>query len=123
MDNQLYARLHQVWPEDWERVYFELLENLFPTVVNGLSYDVSRMPIDEAGLHMYRRKDRGLHPSLCLVLHQIDNWALVATTDWMKTHKKMTPPIWMRLEDLPCRVFRNDLFVELLHRKKGVSGL
>ena len=120
MDPRLYVRLFQVWPNDWEKVYFQLLQKLFPHVVDGSAYDVSNIPVDEVGLHIYRRKNHGLSPSICVVLRRTgppaDEWVLVVTSDWIQTHKKMTAPIWIRSSDLAGRVFRNDLFLEILHR-------
>lgn len=114
MHRHLCERLNVVWPLPDDCIYFVLLEHIWGSVLNFHP----NIPLDEFGPEMYRKKQVG-DPIILLVLNktkdQHGNWIYVVTSDWIKTHKKMTSPRWLLADVLSnyTRFSRNELCLEV----------
>lgn len=119
----LSQRLQYIWPLPRDHVYYELLNFLFPLIL----HKYPSIPLDEFGPEMYHNKKIARNPSIFLVLERMKEkgtcWVLIASSDWIKTHKKISPPIWLLESDiLSCnRLSRNEMFLEV-QKIKPVKG-
>jgi hypothetical protein len=112
MNLYLFLRLQLCWNLPEDRVYFIMLDTLFPFLQSD---EYSCIPLDEFGPEIYRQKRLG-DPSILIVLERKymmkEQWALVFTSDWSKSHKAR--PIWLYADsvDSLARVSRNEMILE-----------
>ena len=113
----LCCRLNEIWPLPEDCIYFVLFDRVWGTILNSHP----NIPLDEFGPEMYRKNQSG-DPVILLVLDKMTdhhgNWISVVTSEWMKTHKKMTSPRRL-LENILSdysRFSRNELCLAANHR-------
>lgn len=104
-------RLSCVWAFPEEYKYYVALGCLFPGCFKE-TFEVC----PEFGPMMYKHK---INNSKILVLRQVREnnvvWSCVLSTDWMNTHRKLTPPIWLddySIQKKYTRLSRNELLFE-----------